>query len=78
MIDAIYSNAMNNFQSACVYFPQAVIDSQPVIKRTFGDKAVAIETVDRNEVREAMESYARLTDWSAFRRADWEAAMAAL
>ncbi|URA06996.1 hypothetical protein P9A47_gp28 [Xanthomonas phage Elanor] len=77
---SMLANAMNNFHKGpanTVYYPRATIEK-------YGDSMlptytkVAVEDVPREDLRAAMDAYRANTDWSAFKRKDWDAAYATL
>lgn len=74
----VLANAFNCAQAELVAYPQATIDAEPVLSKVFGARLVAIESVPAGIARRALAAYASKTDWSAFTRADWQAAVAAL
>lgn len=80
MIQSMLANAMNNFHKRgprVAFYPRATIEKygDGLLK---GYVKVAVEDVPREELRAAMDEYRKNTDWSAFKRKDWEAAYATL
>lgn len=73
---AMLANAFNNAQSAKVALPRATINDSD--RERLGSSLVAVEDVPFTELRAAMEWYYANTDWSAFSKRDWRAAMATL
>ena len=77
------ANAVNNHRIsqhgklAVAAYPRATIEKLKDDK-TFSTNVVAVEDLPREEAVAAMEWYAENTDWSAFKRKDWQAAMETL
>lgn len=78
------ANAANNYceheDGKILYYPQATIDEDrdgfiTKMKTQWGYEIRAVEAVSKDFVTRALNSYERNTDWSAFKRKDWQAAV---
>lgn len=76
------ANAANNYcehEDRVLYYPRATIekytDSFAGMTRDHGYVYRAIEDASKDFVERALNNYANSTDWSAFKRKDWQAAV---
>lgn len=81
------ANAHNNWRwsrgEKGATMPRKAFDDPKLVdfykrRRAEGAVYVALEDVSQDELRTAMEWYKKNTDWSAFKRTDWEKAYATL
>lgn len=74
--ESMLANAFNNAQSARIAIPRAVITSGD--RERLGSRLVALEDVPVAELRAAMDWYKANTDWSAFSKKQFAAALSTL
>lgn len=78
----LVANAFNNWYASIggkeVAFPRATIEASTDLLKRAGLDVIVVEDVPVNTLRDAMLWFRDNTDWSAFSRADFAAAYAAL
>lgn len=86
-IEDMLANAYNNWRREHVgdkltVCPQATLEKHTKFYRDFeqnhGYKTISLDCVTSAELKTAMEWYKGHTDWSAFKKKDWEKAYASL
>ncbi|QKW95611.1 hypothetical protein AXL3_36 [Stenotrophomonas phage vB_SmaS-AXL_3] len=85
MNESMLANAYNNWlnehrkEQKLVVYPQATLEKYTHDGlRNAGYTVISLDCVTTAELKRAMEWYKQNTDWSAFKRKDWQAAMDSL
>jgi len=82
MIEDVLANAYNNWPekpTKTIVYPQATLQSRSWSSlEQAGYTVISLDCIAPAELKRAMEWYEKNTDWSAFERKDWQAAMESL
>lgn len=81
-VEDMVANAANNYckhEDRVLYYPRATIESNEESFKRMSERHGyvyrAIEDCSKDFVSRALSHYERNTDWSAFKRKDWQAAV---
>ena len=81
-IEDMLANAYNNWPekpAKTIVYPQATLEKRSWgALESAGYTVISLDCVTSAELKRAMEWYENNTDWSAFKRKDWQAAMDSL